>query len=107
MACIIEHPLHNKIMEQTIHKSVPVSDGSWVTLDVYGDAEAPGLVIVPGVMSDARAWSRVAREIQVWSSVTVVNRRGRMPSGPLTDAYSLRTEIDDLLAVLDDSTGAQ
>ncbi len=94
-------------MEQTIHKSMPTPDGSWVTLDVYGDAHAPGLVVVPGVMSDARAWRRVARAIRVWPSVTVVNRRGRTPSGPLTDAYSLRTEIEDILTVLDDSAGAQ
>jgi pimeloyl-ACP methyl ester carboxylesterase len=31
----------------------------------------------------------------------VVNRRGRTPSGPLTDTYSLRTEVEDLGAVLD------
>ncbi len=41
--------------------------------------------------------------------MVVVNRRGRAPSGgPLTDSYSLRTEVEDVGAVLDefDSTRA-
>ncbi|EMF01449.1 alpha/beta hydrolase [Streptomyces mobaraensis NBRC 13819 = DSM 40847] len=89
-------------MEQTIQKKLPVGGGdSWVTIDVYGRADAPGLVVVPGAMSDAREWRHVAAAVEAWPSVTVVNRRGRAPSGPLTDAYSLRSEIDDLAAVLD------
>ncbi|MFI0739201.1 alpha/beta fold hydrolase [Streptomyces sp. NPDC021100] len=90
-------------MEQTIQKKLPVGGGtSWVTIDVYGRADAPGLVVVPGAMSDAHAWRHVATAVDAWPSVTVVNRRGRAPSGPLTDAYSLRTEIDDLAVVLDE-----
>lgn len=94
-------------MERTIQKAVPVSDDSWVTVDVYGDADTPGLVMIPGVMSDADTWRHVAREIHAWPSVAVLNRRGRMPSGPLTDAYTLRTEVDDVLRVLADLGGAQ
>ncbi|GHF54434.1 hydrolase [Streptomyces mashuensis] len=81
---------------------MPVGDGSWVTVDVYGEPDAPGLVVVPGGMSDAHAWRHVATAIHAWPSVTVVNRRGRTPSGPLTHAYSLRTEVEDLGAVLDE-----
>ncbi|MFD8568772.1 alpha/beta fold hydrolase [Streptomyces sp. NPDC059639] len=87
-------------MEQTIQKKVPVGGDSWVTVDVYGEPDAPGLVVVPGVMSDARAWGRVAGAVDAWPSVVVVNRRGRASSGPLTDAYSLRTEVEDLGVVL-------
>lgn len=94
-------------MEQTIQKRVPVGGSSWVTVDVYGDADLPGLVVVPGVMSDARAWRHVAAAIDGWPSVAVVNRRGRAPSGPLTGAYSLRTEVGDLGAVLDVLGGAR
>ncbi|WP_093804369.1 alpha/beta fold hydrolase [Streptomyces sp. Wb2n-11] len=88
-------------MEQTIQKRVSVAGGSWVTVDVHGDPGAPGLVVLPGVMSDAHAWRHVASAISAWPSVMVVNRRGRTPSGPLTDTYSLRTEVEDLGAVLD------
>ncbi|MFK0072958.1 alpha/beta fold hydrolase [Arthrobacter woluwensis] len=88
-------------MERTIQKAVKRDDGSWVTVDVYGDPVAPGLVMVPGVMSDARSWSAVAREVTAWPSVAVLNRRGRAPSGPLTADYSVDTEVGDLLAVLE------
>ncbi|MGW2594007.1 alpha/beta fold hydrolase [Streptomyces sp. NPDC001515] len=88
-------------MERTIQKRIAVSGGSWVTVDVYGEAEAPGLVVVPGVMSDAHTWRHVARAVAAWPSVVVVNRRGRAPSGPLTRSYSLRTEVEDLCVVLD------
>ncbi|MGO4453078.1 alpha/beta fold hydrolase [Arthrobacter sp. RAF14] len=83
-----------------IQKTVKLDDGSWVSVDVYGDPSASGLVIVPGVMSDARSWGTVAREISAWPSVAVLNRRGRAPSGPLTEDYSLETEVGDLLDVL-------
>jgi pimeloyl-ACP methyl ester carboxylesterase len=94
-------------MEQTIQKKLSVGEGSWVTVDVYGKPDAPGLVVVPGVMSDARAWRRVAEAIDAWPSVAVVNRRGRAPSGPLTGAYSLRTEVEDLDVILDEFGGTQ
>lgn len=89
-------------MEQTIRKKLSVGGGSWVTVEVYGDPDAPGLVLVPGVMSDAHTWRHVAGAIAAWPSVAVVNRRGRAPSGPLTGAYSLRTEVEDLDVVLDE-----
>ncbi|WNF28700.1 alpha/beta hydrolase [Streptomyces sp. C11-1] len=103
-------------MERTIQKRLSVGGGggegggdgaSWVTVDVYGDPDAPGLVIVPGAMADARAWRDVATAIEAWDSVAVVNRRGRAPSGPLTDAYSLRTEVADLGVVLDEFSGTE
>ncbi|MEU6657725.1 alpha/beta hydrolase [Streptomyces sp. NPDC046821] len=86
---------------------LPVGGGSWVTVDVYGEPDAPGLVIVPGVMSDAHTWRHVAGAIDAWPSVAVVNRRGRTPSGPLTDSYSLRTEVEDLCVVLDEFDGTR
>jgi len=94
-------------MERTIQKKLSVGGGSWVTVDVYGEPDAPGLVVVPGVMSDAHAWSRVAGTIDAWPSVVVVNRRGRAASGPLTRSYSLRTEVEDLGVVLDEFVGTR
>ncbi|WP_030746446.1 alpha/beta fold hydrolase [Streptomyces sp. NRRL F-5135] len=93
-------------MERTIQKKLSVGGGSWVTVDVYGEPDAPGLVVVPGAMSDAHAWQGVATAVDAWPSVAVVNRRGRAPSGPLTGAYSLRTEVEDLGVVLDEFDGA-
>ena len=88
-------------MERTFQKSVPTGAGRWVTVDVYGDGDRPGLLVVPGVMSDARGWRHVARAMTTWPSVSIVNRRGRAPSGPLGDEYSLRSEVDDLTSVLE------
>lgn len=94
-------------MEQALQKVVEVSGSSWVTVDVYGEEDGPALVIVPGVMSDARAWRKVARSIEGWSTVAVVNRRGREPSGPLTSEYSLRLEVEDAAAVLREFTNVE
>ncbi|MDN4172196.1 alpha/beta hydrolase [Nocardioides sp. SOB77] len=78
-------------------------DGSWVTVDVHGDPDGRTVVVVPGVMADAAAWGRVAGALEAlgtWDAVAVVNRRGRRPSGPLGEAYSLATEVRDLATVL-------
>ncbi|WP_031520945.1 alpha/beta fold hydrolase [Streptomyces sp. NRRL F-5123] len=88
-------------MEHAIRHRVPVSGGSWVTVDVFGEPGAPGLLVLPGVMSDAHGWRDVVRALSAWPSAAVVNRRGRTPSGPLTGDYSMRTEVADLGAVLD------
>lgn len=93
-------------MEQVAQKRLSVSGGSWITVDVYGNAAGPGLVIVPGSFSDAREWRGVAGAITARPSVTVVNRRGRSPSGSLTDTYSMQTEVKDLKLVLDTVGGA-
>jgi hypothetical protein len=93
-------------MEQTVQKRLAVSGRSWVTVDVYGDPDAPGVIIVPGSMSDAHEWRNVAGAITAWPSVVVVNRRGRSPSGPQTDTYSVRTEVKDLRVVIHNFSGA-
>ncbi|MEU5565047.1 alpha/beta fold hydrolase [Micromonospora musae] len=86
-------------MERTSQNKVEV-DGSWVTVDVYGDPDEPAIVVIPGVMADAAAWAGVAESLEGWPTVAVVNRRGRQPSGPLTDRYGLASEVEDAAAVL-------
>ena len=86
-----------------IQKAIPLADGH-LTVDVYGDPEgdpADSLVVLPGVMSDARAWRRFAAALTTWARVIVVNRRGRAPSSELPEGHSLLTEVADLGAVLD------
>ncbi|MFG2099914.1 alpha/beta fold hydrolase [Micromonospora echinaurantiaca] len=74
-------------------------DGGQVT--VLGEASPHGtLVVVPGVMSDARDWSAFVQALPGRPSV-VVNRRGRAPSSPQGEKYSVELEIADLHAVLD------
>jgi len=86
-------------MERTFQKSVAVK-GSSVSVDVYGAPDGPALVVIPGAMADAAEWGAVAHGLRAWPTVVVVNRRGRHPSGPLSDRYSLATEIEDAATVL-------
>jgi len=65
------------------------------------DGDGPPLVIVPGVMSDAQTWRPVVDALTLPNPVVVLNRRGRLPSGPIGAGYSVRTEIDDLHHILD------
>ncbi|WP_432572619.1 alpha/beta fold hydrolase [Kineococcus sp. SYSU DK005] len=96
----MEHTIQNTpVHERPVHERIDV-DGSWVSLDVHGQDDGPAIVVVPGAMSDAAAWAPVARHLTRWPSVVVLNRRGRHPSGPLTDDYALATEVADLAAVL-------
>ena len=86
-------------MEQMIQKSVQV-ENSWVTVDVYGAIDESAIVLIPGVLADAAGWAAVAKHLEGWGTVAVVNRRGRRPSGPLTDNYDLEAEVRDAEAVL-------
>lgn len=99
MLTILGQLLHNPIVERMIQNRVEV-DGSWVTVEVYGDPGRPAIVLIPGAMADAAAWSGVARHLEGRRTVAVVNRRGRYPSGPLTDDYGLATEVADAAAVV-------
>lgn len=65
------------------------------------DGAGTPLVLVPGVMADAESWWPVVEHIDLPNPVVVVNRRGRVPSGPLGPSYSVPTEVDDLNHVLD------
>jgi pimeloyl-ACP methyl ester carboxylesterase len=90
---------HNLLMERMTQKHVIVGD-SWISVDVYGEEDGPAIVVLPGVMADAPAWAAVAQRLKGWSTVAVINRRGRKPSGPLTRTYDIRTEVSDAEAVL-------
>ncbi|WP_051755094.1 alpha/beta hydrolase [Nocardia sp. NRRL WC-3656] len=52
-------------------------------------------------MSDAATWRPVVERLGLPNPVVTINRRGRVPSGPLGADYSVRTEIDDLHHILD------
>jgi hypothetical protein len=60
-------------MEQVAHKCLAVSGAGWITADVYGDANVPGLIIVPGSMSDPHEWRGVASGITAlaWQIVSI------------------------------------
>jgi pimeloyl-ACP methyl ester carboxylesterase len=74
--------------------------GTPVVYQDYGDG--PSVVIVHGLNSYAHDWRAVAKVLEsAGHRVLVPYRRGRAPSGPLGDGYSLATEVADLSALLD------
>jgi pimeloyl-ACP methyl ester carboxylesterase len=58
-------------------------------------------VIVHGMQSAAPDWAAVADSLATTCRTTVLNRRGREPSGPIGASYGLPVEVADLHAVLD------
>lgn len=86
-------------MKRTLRKKLEVADGH-LTVDVYGEEDGAAIVVIPGVMADADAWSAVAENLRGWETVVVMNRRGRHPSGPLPTDYGLPTELRDAEAAL-------
>lgn len=88
-------------MDLNSQRRIALPGNGWVTINVFGDPESAGLVVLPGVMSDASSWTPTVRLLNNWPSVSVVNRRGRAPSSQLPNDYSAATEVGDLLTVLD------
>jgi pimeloyl-ACP methyl ester carboxylesterase len=66
----------------------------------------PGLLVLHGVMDTSRAYWRLADLLAEDFTVHVVDRRGRGESGPYRAGQGLRTEVEDVRAVLN-ATGAQ
>lgn len=74
-------------------------------VEVSSTGSGPGLVVVPGNNRRAHHYERLARGLAGVHTVHVVERRGRGASAPRGTAYSVETEADDVLAVLE-HTGA-
>ncbi|WP_308637243.1 alpha/beta fold hydrolase [Paenibacillus silvisoli] len=65
----------------------------------------PGLVIIHGAFVSGHEYERLAQELADTFTVYVVDRRGRLYSGPQGEQYSIEKECEDALAVLE-ATGA-
>jgi pimeloyl-ACP methyl ester carboxylesterase len=67
--------------------------------------EGPGLVVLNGAMSSAHNHIELGEALASSHTVYLADRRGRGASGPRRDGHRLRTDVEDLEAVLD-QTGA-
>jgi len=65
----------------------------------------PGLVLVHGAMQSAGSHTQLAQALADRFTVYTYDRRGRGRSGPFGPAYDMRTEVEDLAALLA-ATGA-
>ncbi|MET9315220.1 alpha/beta fold hydrolase [Kribbella sp. NPDC003505] len=66
----------------------------------------PGVVVVPGNNRRAHHYEKLARELAGAHTVHVVERRGRGASAARGTAYSVDSDVDDVLGVLE-HTGAR
>ena len=66
----------------------------------------PGLILVPGAMQAAQNFMKLGAFLSDSFTVFILNRRGRSLSGPFAKDHGIRTELDDLDALLK-RTGAQ
>lgn len=66
----------------------------------------PGLVVLHGAMESSRSHLQLAEALADAFTVYLPDRRGRGLSGPYPVGYSVRTDIEDMAALLSE-TGAQ
>src|SRR4051794_3504048 len=78
-------------------------DGTRIAYRTLG--HGPGLVLLHGSMETAGDHLAMALELADAFTVHLPDRRGRGLSGPYGDGYGVRTEVEDLDAVLN-ATGA-
>ncbi len=72
---------------------------------VGGSSQNPGLVLLHGSMESAQSHLQLAEALADRFTVYLPDRRGRGMTGPYGPGYGIRTEIDDLDALLTE-TGA-
>ncbi|RAS61602.1 pimeloyl-ACP methyl ester carboxylesterase [Lentzea atacamensis] len=79
-------------------------DGTTIGCRTTG--RGPGVLVIPGPMEGAGDFRELAEALANDFTVHVLDRRGRGESGPHRAGHGLRTEVEDVRAVLD-ATGAQ
>jgi pimeloyl-ACP methyl ester carboxylesterase len=84
-------------MMTTTHTTTS-KDGTIISYTATGSG--PGLVIVPGNNRMAHNYEMLAAKLADNFNMFVIDRRGRGQSGPQGESYTLRSEVEDLQAVL-------
>jgi pimeloyl-ACP methyl ester carboxylesterase len=79
--------------------SVSSADGT--TISFLSIGAGPGLVVLPGNNRRAHHYAKLAEALSTSFSVHVLDRRGRGDSGPQGSAYTIDSEVDDALAVME------
>jgi pimeloyl-ACP methyl ester carboxylesterase len=66
----------------------------------------PGVVVIPGTNQRAHQYEGLARGLSGAHEVHVIERRGRGVSGARASSYGVESEVDDVVAVME-QTGAR
>ena len=90
---------------KTAQMTAPMTKGSVVSKDGTSIGylrlgQGPAVVLLHGSMESARSHTRLALALADAFTVYLPDRRGRGMSGPYLPGYGIRTEVDDLDAVL-------
>jgi len=88
-------------MRNTGWRETKVATGDGSKVAVLSRGAGPGIVVVPGENRRAHHYEALARGLSGAHAVHVVERRGRGASAPRGTSYSVETEVDDVLAVMD------
>jgi pimeloyl-ACP methyl ester carboxylesterase len=78
--------------------SVASKDGTTISYRELGIG--PGVVLVHGAMESAQSHMQLAEALALDFTVYLPDRRGRGMSGPYGDGFGIRTNVEDLDAVL-------
>jgi pimeloyl-ACP methyl ester carboxylesterase len=87
--------------QPTIH-STTSKDGTSIGYQKYGQGQ--GLALVQGSMGSVENFRELAQALADTFTVYVIERRGRGISGPTGDNYSIQKEVEDLDAVLKETS---
>jgi pimeloyl-ACP methyl ester carboxylesterase len=83
---------------------VTSKDGTKISYRQLGTG--PGLILVPGGMQAAQNFMKLGAALADSFTVSILNRRGRSPSGTYGEDHDIGKEVDDLDALVQ-KTGAQ
>jgi pimeloyl-ACP methyl ester carboxylesterase len=75
------------------------ADGTKISYRTLGSG--PGVILLHGAMESAHSHMGMARALAECFTVHLPDRRGHGESGPYPDNYGIRTEVEDLGAVLE------
>ena len=78
--------------------SITSRDGTTIGYRQFG--EGPGIIAIHGGMQAAQNFTKLAEALSDAFTVYVPDRRGRGPSGPPGDHYSIRSECEDIEVLL-------
>ncbi|WIG60792.1 MAG: hypothetical protein OJF49_003540 [Ktedonobacterales bacterium] len=99
----INNPMTTTTWEQYATNYVTSRDGTTIGYRQLG--HGPGIVMLHGAMESSRSHMQLAGALADAFTVYLPDRRGRGLSGPYGENYSVRTEVEDLDALLT-TTGA-
>lgn len=84
-------------IQESKEETVYSKDGTIISYTTVG--KGPAVIVIPGALSLAKDFDKFAYALAENFTVHTINRRGRAPSGPRGDDYSISKECEDIEAL--------